>query len=98
MSIPRPPKKDAQATEETFSPQKRKSSTSEHRISYFSIFVGHFCPPGSGSGFQFGSGSTYLIESGSNPDPELSCYIRLTQTSTEGSRDPSPGASNDLIT
>jgi hypothetical protein len=31
----------------------------------FSIFVGHFCPPGSGSG----SVSTDLIVSGSNPNP-----------------------------
>ncbi len=42
--------KHAQATEEAFSPQKRKSSTSKHKNSVlFSIFVGHFCPPGSGS-------------------------------------------------
>ncbi len=32
----------------------------------FSTFVGHFCPPGFGSGY----GSTDLIESGSNPDPD----------------------------
>ncbi len=30
----------------------------------FSTFVGHFCPPGSGSE------STDPIESGSNPDPQ----------------------------
>jgi hypothetical protein len=30
----------------------------------FSTFVGHFCPPGSGSG------STERVESGSNPDPQ----------------------------
>ncbi len=30
-------------------------------LNFFSIFVVHFCPPG----------STELIESGSNPDPEL---------------------------
>ncbi len=34
-----------------FSPQKRTSSTSKHENSVlFSIFVGHFSPPGSGSG------------------------------------------------
>ncbi len=47
-------------SEEVFSLQKRTSSNSEHEISsLFSIFVGQFCPPGSGSG------STDLIESGS---------------------------------
>jgi hypothetical protein len=46
-----------------FSPQKKTSSTFKHEISYlFPIFLGHFCPPGSGSG------PTYLIESGSNSD------------------------------
>ncbi len=35
---------------EAFSPQKRTSSTSKHENSVlFSIFVGNFCPPGSGS-------------------------------------------------
>jgi hypothetical protein len=35
------------------------------------MFVGHFCPPGSGSGLQSGSGygSRSPIESGANPDP-----------------------------
>ncbi len=43
--------KDAQATGEAVSPQKRTSSTLKHENSgFFSIFVGHFCPPGSGSG------------------------------------------------
>jgi hypothetical protein len=36
---------------ESFNPQKRTSSTSKHENSLLSsIFVGHFCPPGSGSG------------------------------------------------
>jgi hypothetical protein len=36
---------------DAFSPQKTTSSTSKHENSVlFSIFVGHFCPPGSGSG------------------------------------------------
>ncbi len=36
---------------QSFSPQKRTFSTSKHENSLlFSIFVGHFCPPGSGSG------------------------------------------------
>jgi hypothetical protein len=43
--------KDAQATGEAFSPQKRTSSTSKYENSvFFSIFVGHFCPSRSGSG------------------------------------------------
>jgi hypothetical protein len=33
----------------SFNPQKRTSSTSKHENLYFSIFVGHFCPHGSGS-------------------------------------------------
>ncbi len=38
-----------QATGEVFSPQKRTSSTSKKRtLLTFSMFVGHFCPPGSG--------------------------------------------------
>jgi hypothetical protein len=42
--------KDVQATGEASSPQKKTSSTSKHENSlFFSIFVGHFCPPGSGS-------------------------------------------------
>ncbi len=45
--------RDAQATEEAVSPQKRTSSTSKHEFSFhFSIFVGHFCPPSSGSGLR----------------------------------------------
>ncbi len=55
-------------TEEAFSSQKRPSNTSKHEIFFiFSNFVGHFSPPGSGSG------STDPIESGSNwdPDPQL---------------------------
>ncbi len=45
--------KDDQVTKEAFSSQKRTSSTSKHKISYFfSTFVGRFCPPGSGSGFR----------------------------------------------
>jgi hypothetical protein len=45
------PDPDLQAAEEAFSLQKKTSSTSKHEISeFFSIFVGHFCPPGSVSG------------------------------------------------
>ncbi len=44
------PLNDAQATEEAFKPQKRKSSTSKHEISSL-FFCGSFLPyPGSGSG------------------------------------------------
>ncbi len=36
-----------------------------------SVFVGHFCSPGSGSGFRIRKNrSTDLIEYGSNPDPK----------------------------
>jgi hypothetical protein len=42
--------KDVQVTKEAFSSRKRTSSTSKYEIfSFFSTFVGHFCPPGSGS-------------------------------------------------
>jgi hypothetical protein len=42
--------KDVQPIGEAFSPQKENTSTPKHDISeLFSIFVGHFCPPGSGS-------------------------------------------------
>jgi hypothetical protein len=48
---------------QAFSPQKRTYSTSKNVIYYrFSIFVGHFCPPGSRSGSH---GSRDPIESGS---------------------------------
>jgi hypothetical protein len=53
FTYPLASKKEVQATEEVISPQKRTSSTSKHEISlFFSIFVGHFCPPGPGSVFQ----------------------------------------------
>jgi hypothetical protein len=43
--------KDAEATGVAFGPEKRTSALqSKHEISLlFSMFVGHFCPPGSGS-------------------------------------------------
>ncbi len=45
--------KDVQVTEEAFSSQKRPSNTSKHELlNKFSTFVGHFCPPGSGSRFR----------------------------------------------
>ncbi len=57
-------------TKEAFSSQKRTSSTSKHEISLlFSTFVGHFCPPG--------SGSTDPIESGSNWDPDPQPWFSL---------------------
>jgi hypothetical protein len=43
---------DAQATGGAFSSQKSTSSNSRDEISsLFSFFVGHFCPPGSGSAY-----------------------------------------------
>ncbi len=59
--------KDAQATGEAFSPQKRTSSNSKHEISLlFSFVVGHFCPPESGSGSNNSNtcGSATLLETG----------------------------------
>jgi hypothetical protein len=57
-----------QATEEAYSPQKRTSSTSKHNIfKFFSIFVGHICPP------ESGYGSTDLINPDPDPDPEHCC-------------------------
>ncbi len=47
--------KDVQATGESFSPQKRATSTSKKKnikFCFFQILVGHFCPPGSGSGSE----------------------------------------------
>ncbi len=44
--------KDVQVTKEAFSSQKRTSSTSIHKMSYFFLLLWvmtHFCPPGSGS-------------------------------------------------
>ncbi len=38
-------------------------------LNFFSTFVGHFCPPDSGSGY----GSTDLIES--NPDPKQCLWM-----------------------
>ncbi len=44
---------DVQTTEEAFSPQRRISSTSKNKIyQFFSMFVGHFFPPGSWSGLR----------------------------------------------
>jgi hypothetical protein len=45
--------KYVQVTEEAFSSQKRPPNTSKHDLlQKFSTLVGHFCPPGSGSGFR----------------------------------------------
>jgi hypothetical protein len=41
---------------------------------YLSAFVGHFCPPGSGSG------STDPIEYGSNPDPQPWLFLSFFYT------------------
>ncbi len=44
---PQASKKDAQATGEAFSPQKRTFNTSKHEISSLFYLCGSFCPPGS---------------------------------------------------
>jgi hypothetical protein len=65
-----------QVIEEAFSSQKRPSNTSKHElVKKFPTFVGHFCPPGSGSG------SNDPIKSGSNPDPDPQpCFKVLLKT------------------
>ncbi len=75
-------KKDVQATEEASSPQKRPSSTgtSKQYITFFSLFVGLFCPPGSGSAYP----TRILIRiqpinistSTADPDPQHRLYRR----------------------
>ncbi len=55
--------KNVQVKEEALSSQKRPSNISKHELlKFLTTFVGHFCPPG--------SGSTEPIEYGSNPDPD----------------------------
>jgi hypothetical protein len=77
-NLPVPSIKYVQVTEEAFSSQKRPSNTSKHELlQIFSTFVGHFCPPGSGSG------STGPIESGSNPDPDPKPCLRYRKTGTD---------------
>ncbi len=48
-------------------------------INFFSIFMGHFCPPVSESGSGWESWSRDPIESGSNPDPDpqhcFECFL-----------------------
>jgi hypothetical protein len=54
-----------QATREAFSSQKRTSSTSKNEIyKLFSMFVGHFCHPGSGLRIRTDPGTQL------NPDPQ----------------------------
>jgi hypothetical protein len=62
---------------EAFSLQKRTSSTSKHENSLlFSIFMGHFCPPGSGSISAF---KTWIRiqRSYASPDPQPWFWIRI---------------------
>ncbi len=60
--------KHVQAIEEAFSPQKRTSSTSKRKFLNFSIFVGNFCPPGSGSSFRIHRPNWVWIQSGSGSE------------------------------
>ncbi len=69
--------RDVQATGETFSPQKKTSSNSNHEISsLYSIFVDHFCPPGSVSPLNADPGPAGQF----NADPCWSGYIRIHNT------------------
>ncbi len=64
---------DAQATGEPFSPQKRTSSASKDENSVlFSIFWGHFCPPGSGSAIcmRIRIQQLKLMRIHADPDPD----------------------------
>ncbi len=66
LPVPRPPRKDVQATEEAFSPQKRKSSTSKHETSYSFLFLGViFALLDPDPDPESGYGSTELKEFGS---------------------------------
>ncbi len=55
-----------QATGEAFSLKIEHPALQKMQFILFSMFVGPFCPPGSGSGY----GSRNPIESGFNPDPD----------------------------
>ncbi len=67
--------KERSSYRRSLSSQKRPSNTSKHELlSFFPTFVGHFCPPGSGSG------STDPIESGSNQDPDSQPWYRQYHT------------------
>jgi hypothetical protein len=71
--------KDVQFTEEAFSSQKKRKHPALQNmkfLQFFSTLLGHFYRPGSGSG------STDLIESGSNTDPDpkpwlISIWIKI---------------------
>jgi hypothetical protein len=63
--------KDVQVAKEAFSSQKRTSSTSKHEISYFFLLLwAIFALLDPDPDSEYGSGSTDLIESGSNSDPD----------------------------
>ncbi len=76
FTYPKASIKNVQVTEEAYSSQMRPSNTSKREfLKKISTFVGHFCPPGSGSGsriririhwpdwirIQSGSGSETLV-------------------------------------
>jgi hypothetical protein len=62
---------NVQVKEEAFSSEKRTSITLKHEIfQFFSTFVGHFGVLDPDPDSEYGSGSTDLIESGSNTDPD----------------------------
>jgi hypothetical protein len=62
--------KHVQTTGETFSAQKRTASTSKRETFKLFLIDGHFFPLGSGSG----SGSSDLIEAGSDQDLKHSSF------------------------
>jgi hypothetical protein len=73
--IPYASLKDVQATEEAFSPQKRTFSTVKHENSEFGSFlwvIFSLLDPV----YESGYGSTDLLKSGPNPDPDMKhrCY------------------------
>jgi hypothetical protein len=69
FTYPWPPSRTSKLQEKTSALKKKRSSTSKNEIyELLSAFVGHFCPPGSGSGSRYGSRDS--VESRSNPDPQ----------------------------
>ncbi len=77
FTYPKASIKNVQVTEEAFSCQKRPSNTSKHEpLKQISTFGGHFCPPGSGSGFP-NTDLDPLTRLNPDPDPQPWSYVSL---------------------
>ncbi len=78
FTYPKASIKNVQVTEEAFSCQKRPSNTSKHEpVKQISTFGGHFCPPGSGSGFPNTDPDPLTrLNPDTDPDPQpWSCIV-----------------------